>query len=121
MPTLINPIEVWDQMTPEQQRKFGLAGILHILGWSGARIPEVEPQQAYIIAGTEGTTLMARVLEPMVSGLKTNPPLPDLKALWIRTCRVCGCTDRYGCESGCHWVEEDVCSACVGAAQQREG
>lgn len=37
----------------------------------------------------------------------------------IRTCRVCGCTD-YDCRqciektgSPCHWVEPDLCSACV--------
>ena len=32
-----------------------------------------------------------------------------------RSCRVCGCTDRYGCPlpgQACHWVEEDLCSAC---------
>lgn len=36
-----------------------------------------------------------------------------------RTCRVCGCTDDdcRGCieRTGhpCHWVTEDLCSACV--------
>lgn len=29
-------------------------------------------------------------------------------------CRVCGCTDDHACEGGCSWVEEDLCSACVG-------
>ncbi len=36
-----------------------------------------------------------------------------------RKCRVCGCTDR-DCRqcikktgSACHWVEEDLCSACA--------
>ena len=34
-----------------------------------------------------------------------------------RICRVCGCTNECACmtESGpCWWVEEDLCSACVG-------
>jgi len=39
----------------------------------------------------------------------------------LRTCRVCGCTEadcsqciaRTG--EACHWVEPDLCSACVGA------
>ena len=36
----------------------------------------------------------------------------------VRTCRVCGCTDDdcSGCiertGTPCHWVEEDLCSAC---------
>ena len=29
-----------------------------------------------------------------------------------RTCRRCGCTDRYGC-GDCYWVGENLCSACV--------
>ncbi len=30
-----------------------------------------------------------------------------------RVCRVCGCTDDMGCEGGCSWVEEDLCSNCL--------
>lgn len=29
-------------------------------------------------------------------------------------CRVCGCTDDTACADGCSWVEDDLCSACVG-------
>lgn len=35
----------------------------------------------------------------------------------VRACRVCGCTDLAACvtEDGpCHWVAEDLCSACDG-------
>ena len=36
----------------------------------------------------------------------------------VRSCRICGCTDDEGCmdDDGemCHWVEDDLCSACVG-------
>jgi hypothetical protein len=28
-------------------------------------------------------------------------------------CRVCNCTDRFGCDVGCHWVEPDLCSVCA--------
>lgn len=31
-------------------------------------------------------------------------------------CAVCGCTQQWACEDGCHWVEPDVCSACDGVA-----
>jgi len=30
-------------------------------------------------------------------------------------CRVCGCTELQGCEGGCYWVEEDLCSQCAHA------
>lgn len=32
----------------------------------------------------------------------------------VRTCRICGCTDDHACPGGCYWVEEDLCSECVG-------
>lgn len=30
-----------------------------------------------------------------------------------QSCRVCGCTFDRGCESGCCWVEGDLCSRCA--------
>lgn len=27
-------------------------------------------------------------------------------------CRQCGCTDVFGCDGGCYWVEPDLCSQC---------
>jgi len=39
-----------------------------------------------------------------------------------RACRVCGCTERRACPGGCYWVDEDLCSACIGARRPpREG
>jgi hypothetical protein len=44
-----------------------------------------------------------------------------------RACRECGCTDVdcSGCiaRTGrpCHWVERDLCSACVGAREDQDG
>lgn len=29
-------------------------------------------------------------------------------------CKVRGCTERNACPGGCWWVEENLCSACVG-------
>ena len=43
----------------------------------------------------------------------TMPPRPDLRPLDIRQCRGCGCTDDFACDGGCHWVEDDLCSACL--------
>lgn len=36
--------------------------------------------------------------------------LADRRA--VRTCRRCGCTDDRACAGGCHWVADDLCSAC---------
>ena len=40
-----------------------------------------------------------------------------------RVCRVCGCTEYNACvddngENPCHWVEDDLCSACVPIADE---
>ncbi len=40
------------------------------------------------------------------------------EAIDVDHCRVCGCTDDHACEGGCSWVEEDLCSACVGQEGQ---
>ena len=29
-------------------------------------------------------------------------------------CKVCGCTEAEACVGGCYWVEENLCSNCVG-------
>lgn len=38
-----------------------------------------------------------------------------------QVCRVCGCSDYEPCggdDNPCHWVEPDLCSACVPGAKQ---
>lgn len=36
----------------------------------------------------------------------------------LPTCRVCGCNELHACAGGCYWVEEDLCSSCVGHEDQ---
>lgn len=38
----------------------------------------------------------------------------------VRTCRVCGCTDRRANQGGWSWVSKDLCSWCAGEMQERE-
>lgn len=41
----------------------------------------------------------------------------------FRRCRVCGCTDAHACIDGgvpCHWVADDLCSACDQEASEAE-
>lgn len=48
----------------------------------------------------------------LTGGVK--PPRPT-----ERSCRVCGCTDNFACITDvgpCHWVDYDLCSACVDEA-----
>lgn len=36
----------------------------------------------------------------------------EAHGLTVRQCRVCGCSNTFGCETGCWWVDWDLCSAC---------
>jgi len=57
---------------------------------------------------------------------KKKAPLKKKKSAGERKCRVCGCTEndcRQCVEktgSPCHWVEDDLCSACVAEAEDEE-
>jgi len=55
-------------------------------------------------------------LGPFVEAIDISEP-EDIEPLpfadqFERTCRVCGCTDEHGCENGCFWVDDDLCSNC---------
>lgn len=49
------------------------------------------------------------------AGRRKGRPVPvaPLAGAAARACRLCACTDLYGCLEGCSWVEADLCSACV--------
>jgi hypothetical protein len=34
------------------------------------------------------------------------------------TCRECGCSDSLGCEEGCWWAQDDLCSACAAEVEE---
>ncbi len=36
----------------------------------------------------------------------------------LPTCRVCGCNEEMACAGGCYWVEDGLCSSCVGHEDQ---
>lgn len=56
--------------------------------------------------------------------------VPGIEECWLLgadalpTCRVCGCTDDAGCQTGCSWIAEGLCSSCApeadATAQQPE-
>ncbi len=50
----------------------------------------------------------------VVGNIYENPELLGKPKDEAHTCRVCGCTDDHACPGGCYWVEEDLCSECVG-------
>lgn len=92
-------------------------------GWmQGAGKPVIA-----FIPELEEAELMYRLFDGIAADLPTLTALlgrldkPEATVTYSpRTCRVCGCTDG-DCQRciekmgyACHWVEEDLCSACVG-------
>jgi hypothetical protein len=66
--------------------------------------------------GAAGVGLIHRSL------LRRMTPADEAAFAALRRCRVCGCIDEWGCQDEwgdvCHWVEADLCSACVGAGER---
>lgn len=48
-----------------------------------------------------------------------NPLIDDPMSPDGQVCRICGCTWNSPCNEGCYWVEDNLCSACVGKAENR--
>lgn len=48
-----------------------------------------------------------------------RPPAIETDSIFDpRVCFGCGCTDDYGCDAGCWWIDVDQCSACEGKPRE---
>lgn len=66
-------------------------------------------QDAQDLAAVAETLLTTHGFDPAAVVRAMAP-----QVLGLGVCRQCGCTDITACDEGCFWVEEDLCSACVG-------
>jgi hypothetical protein len=98
---------LWAGLTAEQQREVGEIALLLLVSEDGAGDGSVVGRR-WEHAHDEAEHRLDRYL-PIAAAF---PEGPDLEAVGVRACRVCGCTDRSACEEGCEWVGEDLCSAC---------
>lgn len=109
----------WGSMSPDTQRRLGMAAIAQEIGYLGcnamiaARDGTITAYDAAQQAGSD--TINAIVARHCLDANGTAAP-PDLAPLGIRQCESCGCTDRCGCSEGCSWVGPLRCSACVQTA-----
>jgi len=112
VPALIDPVAAWRSLAPEQQQQLGVAAIIHLLGLHGVNVG-LEPRAGFQAAEFAGREALIYGAAELLPGAFDPPHRPDLSALGIVTCRVCGCTDHVGCGDGCWWVEPGLCSACA--------
>ena len=77
---------------------------------TGLSVELLQSEQAVLIAeglfGQRGGHLTATVTERAARDAYA-------KATGETPCRVCGCTESWGCEDGCCWVSDGLCSACA--------
>ncbi len=78
---------------------------------------EVTPNGKFIVTLRFGTVADKQRFEQF---MESNPLMSAYRGYGFcsegRRCRDCGCTEETPCVTGgvpCHWVERDLCSACV--------
>jgi hypothetical protein len=106
----------WTALPPAEQQRLGEAAML----WFFSVVAETVADHLSDVAVGRWRHASHHALS------RLNPPDPgrerifegpDLAALGIRACRVCGCTDESACPpgpdgDGCHWIGPDLCSRC---------
>jgi hypothetical protein len=112
MPDRFDARAYWAALDPEQQRQVGEAALLLSMAVDGqTKVVEHNACERWGHAEDEAW----HRLEEIAPDPADYPEGPDLAALDIASCRVCGCTDLSACPEGCSWVENDLCSACATA------
>jgi hypothetical protein len=111
---------VWDALTPEQQRRFGLGGLLHAYAVNAPYFAPVDERFQNIALGAAETQAQNMLGQAVAALPLFKSPLarPDLTVFGVAQCRECGCTDDHACPEGCHWVKPDLCSNCIPQAAE---
>jgi hypothetical protein len=102
----------WDGLDAEQQRTVGEMALLMFVAVDANTIGAPAEIRAQAGRWEHAHDEAERRLDALLPIADDFPEGPDLEAVGIRACRVCGCTDNSACEEGCEWVGEDLCSAC---------
>jgi hypothetical protein len=72
----------------------------------------IEVSRHLIAAGPAGRT---RVLRMAADGTRIYPVRYHVWRVHPGCCRVCGCTNQYGCMGGCGWADttKTLCTRCA--------
>jgi hypothetical protein len=121
-PAGFDPRAAWRGLPPASRDDLDSWLLVLLAGHAGTE-REAEPVQAYETAVAEAIAHPERKARDALPARFCDglPPLPDLGALSLRSCRQCGCTDFIGCSEGCWWVGADLCSRCADVGQPEGG
>ncbi len=115
----LDPLAVWNALPAYVQQRLGAAAVAAAVANLGAYIaieqtdPEAHRPRAAAFSASLSLIYELVIINVLAGDDTTMPPRPELRSLDIRQCRGCGCTDDVVCDGGCHWVEDDLCSACL--------
>jgi hypothetical protein len=118
-PTTCNPVELWNALTPADQAHLGALAIATELAIQGSQFnidaTREETTAIDITVDEANAELTDFITEKLPQAFAPNgaPLRPDLNAIGIRQCTVCGCTEHHACEPPCHWTTPTLCSACT--------
>jgi hypothetical protein len=117
-------IAAWANLTPEQQEEIGALALELVVASHGEDVvyrggsedaPESRP---FLVAANRLFNQLKHAVSDMIADAVPaldDHQLPMPIPSFIGTiCRRCGCCQEDGCEGGCCWAEEDLCSACIG-------
>ncbi|QIB32260.1 hypothetical protein [Ancylobacter pratisalsi] len=117
--------EAWGFLAPEQQATIGALAMELVLAWSlddeAAGLTdrdEVDTRIERVARAFGDHVIIDRLTEEVLSPLPPevlsdetdNPRIP---LAFGQICRACGCSQNDGCDVGCCWAEDDLCSACA--------
>lgn len=72
---------------------------------------EVDPEEIYKVYEN---LIKNKLINAFVKiGKDKEDAIKEVSKRMNRKCRICGCSELHGCQNGCYWVEEDLCSSCV--------
>src|SRR5271168_2751043 len=98
MTGLFDPVAAWRALPSEAQAEIGIAAIVHILGAIGSA-EGLKPYQAFDAADMEGIQVLEEATrEHLAEAFEGElPRRPNLAAIHVQSCRLCGCTDSHAC------------------------
>ncbi|CAA0128978.1 Uncharacterised protein [Starkeya nomas] len=121
----------WAQLSPEQQADIGAIAIELVAAWAcddqlqeaaqprDELIQEIaDLSEAYArAAGYCDAEMISALQDAVVDALPREiffeGEVARIPSRLGPICRRCGCTEYDGCEGGCSWAEDDLCTACT--------
>jgi hypothetical protein len=115
----------WPTLTAEQQAHIGALALEFVVNWHGQDayfdgMEEKLEARPFMAAEPLLSDMLMEAVSEAIGGIvpalvddKLQVPIPSLLG---PVCRVCGCSEQDGCDVGCGWADDNLCTACVKAA-----